>query len=181
MIEFRLNSEVLGNTRFAFSPLAEASSSIRLLGKPQMAHLHQPWLLDVRDRLRELPMAVLCAVLPAARWAPDFMYPPAQSPTTTIEDQLHVLAQTPVAHLHDELTQVWEGRELPEAVLPVVRDELGPRRLADAVWAYWQAAIQPYWPRMCGVLEDDVSQRAARALAGGLFDLLADLHPEVTL
>jgi DNA-binding transcriptional ArsR family regulator len=34
---------------------------------------------------------------------------------------------------------------------------------------------------MCGVLEDDVSYRATRSLSGGLFELLADIHPEVSL
>ena len=34
---------------------------------------------------------------------------------------------------------------------------------------------------MCGVLEDDVSHRAAMSLRDGLFGLLSDFHPEVTL
>jgi DNA-binding transcriptional ArsR family regulator len=63
----------------------------------------------------------------------------------------------------------------------VISGDLGPARLAEAVWTYWQVAIHPYWSRICGVLEDDVSYRAARSLAGGLFALLADIHPEVTL
>lgn len=181
MIEFRLGAEFLGNTRFAFSPLAEAASSIRLLGEPHLAHLHQPWLREVRGNLRGLPMEMLCAVLPPGRWAPDFMYQPAQSPDTTIEQQLHDLAQTPVEDVRDQLTQVWEGRSVPAAASPVLRDDLGPGRLAEAVWSYWQVAVEPHWTRMCGVLEEDVSYRASRSLVGGLFDLLTDIHPEMSI
>jgi DNA-binding transcriptional ArsR family regulator len=49
------------------------------------------------------------------------------------------------------------------------------------IWDYWQIAIEPYWPRICAVLEDDVAFRASRVLAGGLFELMSDLHPEVSL
>lgn len=181
MIEFRLSVDVLGNTRFAFSPLAEVASSIRLLGRPRLTHLHRPWLADAREKLGEVDMALLSAVAPPGRWAPDFLYPPAPSPSTTIEDQLHALARTPVHQVREELEQVWDGRPAPPAAVPAMRDDLGPGRLADAIWTYWQAAVHPYWSRICGVLEDDVSYRAAQSLSGGLFDLLADLHPEVSL
>ena len=53
--------------------------------------------------------------------------------------------------------------------------------LADALSAYWAVAIHPHWPRICGVLEDDVAHRATRSLAGGLYDLLEDLHPEIAI
>ena len=42
-------------------------------------------------------------------------------------------------------------------------------------------AIRPYWVRIAGVLEEDVTYRASRSVSGGLFELLADLHPEVKL
>ena len=42
-------------------------------------------------------------------------------------------------------------------------------------------AIHPHWPRICGVLDDDVAHRATRSLAGGLYDLLEDRHPEIAI
>jgi len=53
--------------------------------------------------------------------------------------------------------------------------------LAEAIWDYWDAVIAPHWPRMCGVLEGDVSHRLTRLVSDGLFGLLADLHPDVAL
>jgi len=45
----------------------------------------------------------------------------------------------------------------------------------------WDAVIDPFWTRMCAVLEDDVSYRVAAQMNGGLYALLEDLHPEVSL
>jgi DNA-binding transcriptional ArsR family regulator len=53
--------------------------------------------------------------------------------------------------------------------------------LAETIWNYWDAVIAPHWPRMCGVLEGDVSHRLTRLVSDGLFGLLADLHPDVAL
>lgn len=182
VIEFRLSVDVLGNTRFAFSPLAEVGSSLRLLGSPHAGHVHQPWLREVRERLQDVDLDLLCAVAPPGRWAPDFLFPPAASPQTTIEDQLSVLTRTSVDELRGELEVIWSGRDLPRAVTTLLdAGDAAAATLADAVWDYWQVAIAPYWPRICAVLEDDVAYRAGRSVEGGLFELLADLHPEVSL
>lgn len=182
MIEFHLDVDVLGNARFAFSPLAELGSSLRLLGQPRPAHLHTPWLRQVRPRLSEVDIDLLLAMAPPGRWAPEFLFPLATGPQTTLESQLQTLTTTAAETLRESLTKVWEGGDLPGRA----RDLLaaGPRApaiLAEALWEYWDVAIAPYWSRMCGVLEGDVSHRAAMSLNEGLLGLLADLHPEVTL
>jgi DNA-binding transcriptional ArsR family regulator len=69
----------------------------------------------------------------------------------------------------------------PQVVALLAAGHRAPGLLAEAIEAYWQVAITPWWPRMCGVLEDDVAHRAAMSLRAGLFGLLSDLHPEVTL
>ena len=48
MIEFHLSVDALGKTRFAYSPLAEVGSSLRLLGEGRHAYVMMPWLRDVR-------------------------------------------------------------------------------------------------------------------------------------
>jgi DNA-binding transcriptional ArsR family regulator len=182
MLKFKLSLDVLGNTRFAYSPLAEAASSIRLLGAPQMAHIHQPWVREVRIPLDDVDVALLCAVAPPGRWAPGFLFLPATSPHTTIEEQLQLLIDLPVSDVRRDLETIWSGRAVPrcaQTLLDAGRE--GIQRLGDVIWDYWQIAIEPYWPRICAVLEDDVAYRASHALAGGLFQLLSDLHPEVSL
>ena len=44
MITYVLSTDVLGSTRFTFSPLAEVTLSLRLLGSPHPTHIHGPWL-----------------------------------------------------------------------------------------------------------------------------------------
>lgn len=182
MIEFQLSHDVLGSTRFAFSPLAEVAASLGLLARPQPAHLHAPWLQRVRPLLDEVDMELLLALVPKSRWAPAFLYPRAHGPETSLSVQLEALTRTDPADLAQDLVKVWEGRPIPRRAADLVSAGAGgPALLAEAIEAYWEVAITPYWTRICGVLEDDVSYRATLSLRGGLFDMLSDLHPEVRL
>jgi len=182
VIDFELSVDVLGNTRFAFSPLAEVCCSLRLLGMPQPAHLHTPWLRQVCDRLAGVDMELLTAVAPPGKWATSFLFPRASGTQTTIEQQLEELTRLSPDKLRADLEKVWADQGPPGRARELIAaGPKGPGILAEAIWEYWDAAIAPYWVTMCGVLEDDVSHRASRALSGGLFDLLADLHPEITL
>ena len=182
MIEFQLTASVLGNTRFAFSPLAEVGASLRLLAQPRPAHPHSPWLRQVRPLLDDVDMELLLAFVPQSRWAPDFLYPRATGPETSLQAQLEALAAVATEALEEDLAKVWEGRPLPRRVVSLLAaGSRAPGLIAEAIDTYWQVAISPWWPRMCGVLEDDVSHRAAMSLRDGLFGLLSDLHPEVTL
>ena len=182
VIDFKLSVDVLGNTCFAFSPLAEVGSSLRLLGEPRPAHLHSPWLRQVRDRLGGVDIDLLLGVAPPGKWAPSFLYPRAAGPHSTLEHQLNGLLDLSPEKLRSDLEKCWSDRELPRGARNLIAAGAGGADLlANAIWQYWDAAIAPYWMRMCGVLEDDVSHRASMSLSGGLFDLLSDLHPEVTL
>jgi DNA-binding transcriptional ArsR family regulator len=182
LIHFKLSLDVLGNTRFAFSPLAEAGCSLLILANRRPTHLHNPWLRQVRPRMTEVDLELLSAVAPPGRWVPSWLFPRPAGPQVTLESQLEVLAATPTASLEEDLIRAWEGRQLPDRA----RDLLaaGGRAaglLAEAIQQYWTVAIAPYWPRMSAVLEDDVAFRATLTMTGGLFDLLTDLHPEISL
>ena len=47
--------------------------------------------------------------------------------------------------------------------------------LVAVMRAYWERAIEPWWPAIRAVLEADVVHRARR-LAGGTIEVFADLH-----
>lgn len=182
MIEFQLNVEVMGKARFAFSPFTEVISSVRLLGGPHPTHLHRPWLALARERLADHDLSLLLALAPPGTWQVDFLCGSSTSSNTTLESQLTDLLKVSPAHVRAELEWVWRGREMPvRAKQLIAAGARGPGLLAEAIWEYWDIAIAPYWPRMCAVLEDDVANRATQAMQGGLFDLLADLHPEISL
>ncbi len=187
MIEFVLDTQVLGNTVFAFSPLAETASSLRLLTASNPSWVHQPWLTEARRRLREAEPSVawelLTHVAPGdADCAPDFLYPPARTSRTTIEEQLQVLSSLPADQLAADMVGLWPGSRPPVPVQALL--EHGPdagKVLAEAVRGYWVTAVAPFWLRMTKLLEEDIAYRALQSLQGGLFELLAELHPKVHL
>jgi DNA-binding transcriptional ArsR family regulator len=179
VIEFELSAGALGRTRFAFSPLAEVAASLRLLSSPHVGHLHQPWLRLVRGAVEGIDLPLLTAVAPPGKFAPNFLYLPSAGPLTTIRDQAHQVEQLTVDEVATELRAVYAG-ELPSILQGFIRQgAAAPARLADAIVEYWDVAIEPYWQRMCTVLEDDVSHRASRSVEGGLLELLNDIHPEM--
>ena len=188
MLLFELSPDLLGRVRFAFSPMAEVGASLRLLGSPQVDHVHLPWVRRTRAELDEADragrgaaadLAVLTAVCPPGRWAPDVFFTPSKGPTTTIEQQLEMLAATDFATVLDDLTVVWSDRPMPAALRELAGRDDPMRRLVDAIARYWEVAVEPHWLRICAVLEDDVAYRASRAVSGGLFELFEDLHPDV--
>jgi DNA-binding transcriptional ArsR family regulator len=182
VIKLKLNVDVMGNARFAFSPLAEAVSSLCVLKDPRPSHLHRPWASQARERLGDHDLSLLRSLTPPGSWQANFLHPRAISPTTTIEDQLGELQQVPPERIREELVCVWGGRDLPrQAEQLVAAGARGPVMVAEALWEYWQLAVAPFWTRMCGVLEEDVAHRASQAMQGGLFDLLEDLHSEISI
>lgn len=101
---------------------------------------------------------------------------------TTIEQQLQLVADLPPGMLRAELESVWRDCALPPAVQQVIADGSGgPRRVADALWAYWDAALEPWWGQLQAVLDADVAYRARQLASGGIADLMADLHPQLQL
>ena len=123
------------------------------------------------------------AVTPPGKWIVSCLVPPSPGPQVTIEEQLRGLTQVSPDELRKDLDEIWQDepsqpRRVQELIAAGAR---GPGLLAEAMWEYWDAAIEPFWTRMCAVLEDDVSYRVAAQMNGGLYALLQDLHPEVSL
>lgn len=182
MITFELSPDVLGNTRFAFSPLGEVTQSLRLLGAPNHAHLHREWLHRVRRGLEGVDLELLLSVVPQGRWICGAMAPARVEPGTTIERQLEELTHVAPDAMAEDLALVWEDLGVPRRGRQLLEQgALAPGLLAEAVWDYWDAAIAPYWSRMCAVLESDVSYRLSRLLNEGLYGLMGDIHPDVAL
>jgi DNA-binding transcriptional ArsR family regulator len=183
MITYVLTTDVLGNTRFSFSPLAEATLSLRLIGCPHPTHIHAPWLRSVRNRLDGVDIELLLAVAPSGKWVADCLMPAPSGPQVTIEEQLRELAQISAAEMGRDLQEVWQDEPaVPRRLRELVRTGAhGPQQLAETLWDYWDAALEPFWNKICTVLEDDVFHRVAAQMNSGLFALLEDLHPEVSL
>ncbi len=182
VITFQLSGEVLGRTRFAFSPLSEVTLSLRLLGRPHVTQLHARWLDLTRGRLSGVDLPLLLAVAPPGKWIPPCLVPVTDTVKVSIEDQLTDLTHLSPAELMADLAQPWGDRPRPARLTELLEAGVrGPGILAEALWEYWTAAIAPHWSRICAVLEADVAFRAGALAERGLFALLDDLHPEATV
>ncbi|SDT21608.1 ArsR/SmtB family transcription factor [Microlunatus soli] len=180
MLDFILDPQVLGQTYFTISPLAEAALSLHQLGRRHDA-IHARWRSRVRDRLADLDLPLLLAAVPPGPRFADCLLSPAPISRTRIEDQLDDLVKVEPAILAADLGFVW-GAQLP----PRLRDLVdagsdGPARLADRFAEYWERVLRDVWPRMLAVLEADIRRRSVALSGAGLYRLLEGVHPEITV
>jgi DNA-binding transcriptional ArsR family regulator len=182
LITFVLSPEVLGQTRFSFSPLTEATLSVRLLGQPRFSHVHSAWLRQARSRLDGVDLELLLSVVPPGRHIASCLVPPGRVPQPSLEDQLTALTNLPIEAFTRDLREVWSGHATPRRVTALLESgSKATTHLAEVVWDYWDAVVQPFWPRMCAVLEDDVSYRITGLVDDGYYSLFRDLHPEISV
>jgi DNA-binding transcriptional ArsR family regulator len=182
MIRLRLSPTVLARMRFAYSPLAETAKSLYMINSGTIHPLHRGWYERVRSDLGRVDRELLRAVVPPGGHVAEFLFVGATATTTTIEEQLQLVADWPLEHFMSELAQARRGVGPSAAARRLV--ELGadgPRRVADAVEQYWRVAVEPYWPQLRAVLDADVAYRVGRLARGGIAELMQDLHPSVEL
>jgi len=182
MIQLRLSSTVLARMRFAYSPLAEAAKSLYMINSGTIPPLHRGWFERVRSDLGRVDRDLLRAVVPPGGHVAEFLFVGATSTSTTIEQQLQLVADWPVEHFMSELAQARRGVGLSAAARRLVDlGSDGPSRVADALEQYWRVAIAPYWPTLRAVLDADVAYRVGKLARGGIAELMQDLHPSVEL
>ena len=182
MIHVRLTVSDLAKTRFAFSPLAEVGESLYLLSSGSIYGPHRGWHADISPRLSSVDMDLLLAVVPPRPWIADFLFIGAEDASTTIDSQLERLRAIPSEAFAAELRSVWRGGPPPPRIAELIEAGVGgPHILADVFGDYWSAAIEPHWPAMRSVLEEDVAYRAGELTRNGVAAMLADMHPELSI
>lgn len=182
MIQLRLSPAVLARMRFAYSPLAEAAKSLYIVHSGNIHPLHRGWFERVRSDLPRVDAELLRAVVPPGGHVAEFLFVGATDTATTIEQQLHLVANWPLKHFVSELAEAWRGVGLSPAARRLVdRGADGPRSVADAIEQYWHVAIAPYWPQLRAVLDADVAYRVRKLARGGIAELMLDLHPSINM
>ncbi|MEV4618793.1 DUF5937 family protein [Asanoa sp. NPDC049573] len=182
MIRFRLNPAALARMRFAYSPLAETAKSLYMINSGTIQPPHRGWYERVRSDLGRVDRELLNAVVPPGGHIAEFLFVGATATTTTIEQQLQLVADWPVPHFASELTQAHGGHGLSAAARRLIDlGADGPPHVARALEHYWRVGVAPYWPRLRAVLDADVAYRAGKLTRGGIADLMADLHPSIEL
>lgn len=140
--------------------------------------VHRTWFDSVQARLRDVDLELLRAVTPATGWIASFYLCWANGPDTRMDDQVSRLADLPADVVSAKVHKVWNGQPVPQRAAELTRPG-GIRRLADALWDYWQAAIEPHWSTIRAVLDDDVAHRARTLSTAGMQPLLTGLHDQV--
>jgi len=182
VISYRFGPEDLGRVRFAISPLFEIAASLDVLRDPKRHAMHAPWVAAADERLRDLDLALLEAVVPRrARFRPDFVHPPPERPRPGFASELARVRATPPETVARDLAWAYEDGPMP-AVAQVLVDEpeRGLAQLTDVMTAYWRRAIEPWWPAIRTMLEADIAYRAGRLAAGGPLEAFEDLHEEAS-
>jgi hypothetical protein len=181
MLTMRFGPGALERVRFAISPLIETTRSIRVLDDPAGQALHLPWVAETRERVRDLDLDPIRALLPADRYTPDFIHPPPESPLAELDDELeHVLA-TPPDQVRAEVRRAHRGRPVPAVLRPLMDEPAtGVPALVALLRAYWERAIAPHWPRLRALLEGDVLHRARQMADSGARRLFADIDPTIS-
>ena len=181
MIEMVLAHSDLARVRFAHSPIAELVASLRVLQDPGRQLMYGRWLSTVRPQLDGLRLELLCALAPTGRYLPAFLLPPPTQPWGVLSEELAQVAASPPATVRAELDKVREGRQLPAVLGPLYDDPAGQLpEVAAELHRYWQAAVEPVWPRLRGLCAADLAHRMEQFAGGGLARVLGDLHPDLS-
>jgi len=180
MIELELTSLDLARLRFASSPVWELIASLRTLRDRSRHYMCRPWLSAARGRLGGLRLDLLSALVPPGL-APDFVTPTPTRPWGTLEEELETVATVPAATVRASLEEAYQdqGRPLPPVLRPLSEDPAAHLpALVTELRRYWQAAVEPVWPRLRALAAADLAYRMERFAAGGIAAVLADLHPQ---
>jgi DNA-binding transcriptional ArsR family regulator len=170
------------HVRLAISPLEEVLNAVRVLSRPGRSPVHARWAVANRPTLTCLDVPELVTLLDGDRYFPDFLSPPPRDPATTVDDQLGALVETSPEQVHLEITMSAAGRDDPAELDGLLGDPAKARDLlAEQLRRCWDMLVKPIWPKLQDVLRTDVDYRARQFGAGGLADVLAGVHPGVTI
>ena len=182
MIEMVLAHVDLARVRLAHSPIRELAGSLLVLQDPGRQVMQGGWVSTLRRRLGGLQLELLTALVPAGRYVPSFLLPPPTGPWPALVEELDAVTASPPAVVRSELDTVRDGRPLPAVLGPLYEDPVAQLPgLVEALRQYWQATLEPVWPRLHAACTADITYRMERFADGGLARVLADLHPDVAL
>lgn len=169
------------NVRFAVSPLWETIASLRAVAEPGEHVVHLSWIRKARtlreaDRRLAAVTEPLYALATSAKNTAALLAPPPRCPLAELEEELALLLATPLDHV-----SAVGARVSPDAGVFERRLAEEPERalteLADAISAWWDAAVKPHWPRIRALLEADIAHRSRQLADDGVQEVFAGLHP----
>ena len=135
----------------------------------------------IESILAGLERHLLAALAPTGRYLPDFLFPPPTEPRGVLAEELDAVAASPPALVRADLDKVREERRLPAVLRPLYDDPAAHLpSVVEELRRYWQAALEPVWPRVRALCTADLAYRMEQFANGGLALVLANLHPDVS-
>ena len=182
MTTFNFSLEDLARTRFAISPMWECITGLRAIRDPARAAVHLPWVKEALPIAHGLDLGGALALTPAEGYIPDFLTPPPSTPLASFDEELELLRSTPPELVTAEVRTLIESGVEPTATVTafIERPREEVERMTAAIGEFWKLALEPHWPRIRALLEDDVRYRARQLTEGGPAKLFGDIHPSVS-
>lgn len=168
--------------RFAVSAMWETHVAVRVLTGRHHVPMYKPWIANRQRAASEVDLAALCAVAPHVGYTPDFLTPPPPPGASSFAAELERIRRTPLDRVSTELTRCRDQSSNPYGdLLDRFLDD--PQRALDrlvaALQVAWSVLLEPDWPLVRRILEDDVAYRGTCLTEGGLAGLFDDLHPNL--
>lgn len=171
-------------SRFGISPAFELDNLIRALTRRSRTRLGARWLAELQprfDNLRaRLPVEALIA-LQDMRHSANFIAPPPNGLSQTIEDDLAAMRAAPADVVRAEIDGCLARAERVHPVAEqVLRRPDAQAVVAGLMQSAWEELLEDHWTSLRTALERDVQARAALLAAEGLGGALRDMHPTVS-
>src|SRR5437879_4051761 len=99
VIDIRLGPKDASHVRFAVSPLWETLAAVRALTVGPVPQVMQPW----RRTVQTPDTPLLTALQTGSPYTPDFLTPPPAAGERTVEREIALVAETPLAVVLDEI------------------------------------------------------------------------------
>jgi DNA-binding HxlR family transcriptional regulator/DNA-binding transcriptional ArsR family regulator len=186
MLQIDVTHQDLAVSKFAMSPASETGRSLEILSGYRSDVALKPWVDRTRGRFKDLcnrvpQVRALAALVQPGGYHPDFISPPPASPNETFASQLEFIGATPAGQANAELDRTITERSHPppQDVLAILRSSDAVTQLAIGLQAAWCELIEPDWPVIHTILEQDLLHRAGRLLAYGWAEAVEDLSPKV--
>jgi DNA-binding transcriptional ArsR family regulator len=166
--------EDLARTRVAQPPpLMELGAAVRNLQSRSHPIRFEAWRRAGRTSLDPKARMVL-DLIPYGGWAPTFL---TSADIGSPEELLEQVRATPRSQILKDLAHIAEWQPLPPWAHDLADDSDLLRQLCDSLDHVYTLLLSPHWAQITSEAAADRGIRMRQALAGGMENLLASLHP----
>lgn len=186
-IKIHVTPDDLLETRFAYSPLVELSSSYLVLVTPSYHGMYRRWVDEALRALHGIELPYLDALIvphmprPKGNYIPDFLTPTPGFVQLNLEPELEQLLNLPDAIIHASIRRLIETvgeSELRLFFLTYTREAV--YCLVEELRLYWRRTLESHWKRLTAILDGDVLYHARRLAVEGPEEMLRSMHPKLT-